>query len=67
MSRLRDFQRIKTKVIRAENPQTETSDALIEQETIEENELWRIHVLEKYRRGRRQNHHTSGRSKKSIV
>ena len=39
MSRMRECQRIRTRVMRAENQQTYISTALIEQETIEENEL----------------------------
>ena len=43
MSRMRECQRIRTRVLRAENQQTETGAALMEQETIEENELWRLY------------------------
>ena len=43
LSRLGECQVIQKKVIRAEKTHTETGLALKEQETIEENELWRLH------------------------
>ena len=43
LSRLWECQRIKTRVVMRENPQTEAGKALIEQEREEEKELIRLH------------------------
>ena len=43
LSRLRECQRIKARVVIRENPQTEAGKALIEQESEEEKELFGLH------------------------